>query len=309
MRLQSIKRFRLKYDLKFKFCEDYKFWIDALCCGLRINYIHIPFTAYRENTEQVSNKYAREMLSSSNRIKHYCQDILANSTNSDYIEPVISATSNQLTIIIPFLNEGNEIVNTVENIRNNWLDHVDILVVNDHSYDGIDYRSVLSPYNVYYFFNSSRMGVAASRDFAISKIKTPYFLLLDGHMRLYDKDNYSKIVSILSNCDRCILCAQSIPLVRDSSNELVLLDGYDKGYGAYIPLSKDALQPDVRWCDKEHDPTQDIEEIPTVLGAAYAASVRYWHYINGLTGLKGYGFDEAYISEKVWRERRKMLVA
>ena len=30
------------------------------------------------------------------------------------------------------------------------------------------------------------MGVAASRDYGINYCTTPYFLLLDGHMRFYD---------------------------------------------------------------------------------------------------------------------------
>ncbi|MCM1140319.1 MAG: hypothetical protein NC453_17260, partial [Muribaculum sp.] len=184
------------------------------------------------------------------------------------------------------------------------------LVVNDHSYDNVDYQSMLSPYDVYYYYNNIRMGVAASRDFAISKISTPFFLLLDGHMRLYDSNSLNTIISALSKDDRCILCAQSIPLIKNdfSSNNLTLLKGYDKGFGAYLPLSKGCLLPDIRWCDKEHNSRETIEEIPTILGAGYAASVRYWNRLKGLIGLKGYGFDEAYISEKVWREGGRCLL-
>lgn len=309
MRTQSIMHSGILYDHKYRFCEDYKFWVDVLSRGLRIAYLNIKFTVYRKSPEQVSARYSQEMKISSYKVKQYCQDILANSVNVNYSEPIINPTSNQLTVIIPFLNEGEELVNTVRSIRNNWERNVEILVVNDHSYDGIDYQRLLSPYDIYYFYNRSRMGVAASRDYAISKIKTPYFLLLDGHMRLYDNYNYETICSLLSKNDRCVLCAQSIPLVNDSeSNELVLLGDYDKGYGAYIPLSKGTLLPDIRWCDKEHIVAKSLEEIPTILGAGYSASVKYWNYLKGLKGLKGYGFDEVYISEKVQREGGKCLL-
>lgn len=42
-----------------------------------------------------------------------------------------------------------------------------------------------------------------------SMCKTPYFLLLDGHMRFYKKYWNREIINILENDDRVLLCCQS----------------------------------------------------------------------------------------------------
>jgi glycosyltransferase involved in cell wall biosynthesis len=46
---------------------------------------------------------------------------------------------NQLTVIIPFLNEGREVGNTLQSIRETAGEQVDVLLVNDASYDDFDY--------------------------------------------------------------------------------------------------------------------------------------------------------------------------
>ena len=43
---------------------------------------------------------------------------------------------NKLTVIIPFLNEGEELGNTLRSIREHADGEVDILVINDASTDG-----------------------------------------------------------------------------------------------------------------------------------------------------------------------------
>lgn len=82
-----------------------------------------------------------------------------------------------LTVIIPFLNEGNEVVETVKSLRFYVSNKIDIIVINDFSTDELDYQSMLSPYDVYYVLNKKRLGVAASRDLGVNLCATPYFLL------------------------------------------------------------------------------------------------------------------------------------
>lgn len=91
-----------------------------------------------------------------------------------------------LTVIIPFLNEGEEVVMTIKSVRETAGDLVDVITINDCSTDGFPYRERLQPYSVTYLENEVRMGVAASRDYGINYCAAPYFLLLDGHMRFYD---------------------------------------------------------------------------------------------------------------------------
>ena len=43
---------------------------------------------------------------------------------------------NELTLIIPFLNEGEEVYNTVKNLRENSIYDFNIILINDASSDG-----------------------------------------------------------------------------------------------------------------------------------------------------------------------------
>lgn len=307
MRREKISKAALRYDRAYPFAEDYKFWIDALMAGLSIYNSPLKIIYYRESPYQVSNRFAADMNEQAQIISEYCQDFLSTSSNRNYTPPNIQDTTNLLTIIIPFLNEGQELINTVENLRNVCRDRVDIMVINDHSYDSFDYIDKLKNLGVIYLYNIKRQGVAKCRDMGISLMKTPYFLLLDGHMRIYSYENIKTLEILLSQNDRCILCGQSVPL-DSKGGKLVLRDRYSKGYGAFNPLRKGRLLPDVEWCQTEHNTSSTIEEVPTVLGAAYAGSKRYWTHIRGLNGLKSYGFDESYISFKVWLEGGKCLL-
>jgi hypothetical protein len=55
-------------------------------------------------------------------------------------------------------------------------------------------------------------------------------------------------------------------------------------------------------------PGDGLQEIPCVLGACYSMSKRYWDYIKGLSMLRYYGADEAYLSLKVWLEGGRCLL-
>lgn len=204
----------------------------------------------------------------------------------------------KLTIIIPFLNEKEEVGNTLESIRNYADDGVDILLINDGSDDGYRYKEEAGKYNARYIENPQRLGVAASRDLGVELCTTPYFLFLDAHMRFYDSLWVEMIPRELEENDRVLLCCQTLTLFKKDGK--VEMGKETRSMGAQIDFRDDFLN--ISWKYKELLPQASIEPIPCVLGAAYAASRRYWLYLKGLTGLKNYGSDEAYISLKVWLE-------
>lgn len=82
---------------------------------------------------------------------------------------------NKLTVIIPFLNEGEELENTLRSIREHADGEVDILVINDASTDGWDYGSVARKFRAEYVVNERRMGVAASRDLGVERCRSSLF--------------------------------------------------------------------------------------------------------------------------------------
>lgn len=210
----------------------------------------------------------------------------------------------QLTVIIPFLNEKEEVRNTVKSIRehsNN--DEIIIILINDASNDGFDYEEISKEYKTEYVVNSVRLGVAASRDLGIKLCQTPYFLLLDAHMRFYDTLWLYRILEELNKDSKLLLCCQTQGLTF-IDNELIIIKGRSISYGANIDLYQSNNLFECRWLFKEDEKNLHLQaiDIPCVLGAAYACSKKYWTYLRGLTGLKYFGNDEAYISMKVWLE-------
>ena len=191
---------------------------------------------------------------------------------------------------------------SVKSIRQHVGFLVDIIVINDFSTDEIDYQESLKPYNVYYVLNSQRQGVAASRDRGVRLCKTPFFLLLDAHMRVYNDCWLSDMVALLEQNDRQLLCAQTRQLWRNEDNEVVELNDVAPVYGAYATFPKEALAPNIEWNYVQKDSEAETQDVPCVLGAGYASSKRYWEYLRGLSGLEQFGCDEDYISLKVWYE-------
>jgi glycosyltransferase involved in cell wall biosynthesis len=205
---------------------------------------------------------------------------------------------NKLTAIIPFLNEGLEIERTLASIRETAGDRVDIIVINDNSQDNTDYETTAKKYNAFYHYNTARQGVAQSRNIGVELCETPYFILFDGHMRFYHNDWWNVSVKALEDNDRAVYCLRCFPL--DEKFQLM----ENTSMGASINFSETdgygILDPAWRYGNNGID--KPVFKIPCVLGACYAMSKRYWTYLKGLTGLKTYGCDEAYLSLKTWLE-------
>ena len=205
---------------------------------------------------------------------------------------------NQLTAIIPFLNEGAEIERTVASIRETAGKEVNIILINDCSEDDTNYEAVAGKYGAKYFYNATRQGVARSRDIGVELCETPYFILFDGHMRFYHNNWWNEVVEALSNNDRAVYCLRCHAL--DEQFQMI----EKKSFGAHINMERTTdysiLEPTWNYCDVE--PTEAFVPIPCVLGACYALSKRYWQYLKGLTGLRTYGSDEPYLSLKTWLE-------
>lgn len=212
----------------------------------------------------------------------------------------------QLTIIIPFLNEGEEIGNTLSSIKDTTVCAPTILLINDASTDGYDYRSIANKHNCEYIQHEERLGVAESRNEGVRMCKTPYFLLLDGHMRFYEKGWDKKLLVLLQENPRTILCGQTRKLLRNENGEVV--QGEHKTcYGAYIDMGEVSIFK-AAWNYVDPMPFTPLSEVPCILGAAYTCSKEYWVYLHGLEGLRYYGLDEELLSLKVWCEGGRCLL-
>lgn len=205
----------------------------------------------------------------------------------------------KLTIIIPFLNEGEEVARTVKSIREHSnQEEIIILLINDASTDGFNYSQIAQRYNTQYIENTQRMGVAGSREIGIEHSWTPYFMLLDAHMRFYDNRWTNRIIEELEKDPKNLLCCQTKAL-NSINGEIVEITKRAISYGAHINFYTGRRLFECFWnFDKRQEsPTM---KIPCVLGATYCCSKEYWQYLKGLKGLMVYGNDEAYISIKVY---------
>ncbi len=305
MRRASIEAHGLRYEREFIYAEDYRLWVMALEAGLRLVNLDRPLIKYKVSPAQVSAVHKVAQDEAGRRVK---EEIVRWQTRGEARWALQSPlrlpdTPNLLTVIIPFLNEGEEVVATVRGVRDTVGDRVDILVINDASYDGFPYGEQLASYGVHYVLNRMRRGVAASRDLGVRLCRTPYFLLLDAHMRFYDSTWADRVVEALQANDRQLLCCQTRFLYHHpETGELGVLEYSPTTYGAYCPFGRKEVWPDIEWNLREMRPGEPCEDIAAVLGAGYAASRRYWARLRGLAGLRSYGSDEAYLSFKVWLE-------
>ena len=309
-RRESLLKSGVRYEREYIYAEDYRFWAQLLKSGAQIVCTDKTLVKYRCGNTRVSVVYSDEMWEVTRRIQSELTDWITEERGAAHTPPAIVPSGRRLSVIIPFLNEEEEVVETVKSVRRTAGDRVDIIVINDQSTDDYPYESELAAYGVYYFYNRKRKGVAASRDFGIDQCKTPYFLLLDAHMRLYDAAWPDRLAAILDGNDRCLLCCQGRYLQKKDG---VVSDkpGIGVQYGAYLPFVKGGDFLGVNWSVTEITegaPPPGLCEISAVLGAGYAGSCRYWKYLHGLEGLKFYGKDETFISLKVWLEGGKCLL-
>lgn len=204
-----------------------------------------------------------------------------------------------ITIIIPFLNEGDEVYNTVKSIRDTAGYDVPVFLINDASTDGYDYEAVASELECTYIKNETNKGVAFSRDMAIGMITTPYFLLLDAHMRFFKNDWYMLFLNELQKEPHTLFCCQTKAIGKKEDGSIYVIERATT-YGTYIDFSGHKIE--AIWNVVDPYPEYDSVPIPCVMGAGYATNKTYWEYLKGLSGLRSYGRDEQLISMKVWME-------
>ena len=109
IRTSALIKYGYRYEADFIYAEDYRLWTRLIIAGAAIAKCETPCIAYRLSSHQVSSVHHKEQLRLSSIISDECENIAASNSNKDYSEPEISQSSNKLTIIIPFLNEGVEV--------------------------------------------------------------------------------------------------------------------------------------------------------------------------------------------------------
>jgi glycosyltransferase involved in cell wall biosynthesis len=284
IRRESLKKLPELYRKKYPYAEDYDLWMRMIEAGMTLYNIPHIVLRYRMSDRQITSLHREEQEQSGARIrKRYTPS---------------------LTVIIPFLNEGIEMERTVQSIRNTAAFPLEIILINDASGDGYDYRTVAERYGCRYIEHETRKGVAASRDEGVALCNTAHFLLLDAHMEFYKRGWDMELSRALQENPEAILCCQTKILHETREN---VRENASRTFGAYLSLSsKDMLK--CTWNMTDHSPDTPIIEIPVILGGAYAAGKAYWQQLHGLQGLIRYGMDEEMISLKCWIQGGRCLL-
>lgn len=304
MRNDRIRSQSIFYRYKYIFAEDYAFWAEALCKGLVLANIGDIVLNYRVSPTQVSATKRETQHEHSIMVRKALAKSLFDFTESYLSTTHIKEDNNAfLTAIIPFYNEGVELIKTLSSIRRTAGCKIKIIIVDDKSDDDFDYKQMTSEYNVTYISNPIRLGPAMSKEKGVQCCTTPYFILLDAHMRFYEMGWVESIISELSDNPNQILCCQTKTL-RNVDGKVKEIKAVTT-YGAYIYLGTKNYTPMAIWNTNPYIRSLQTGHIPCVLGATYASSKKYWNKLNGFRGLICYGCEEPLISLKAWLEGGK----
>lgn len=291
----------LSYRSEGIYAEDYNLWLDALLGGLRIRNLDKIVVHYRFNPEQISCKYKEIQAAHAMALKDKYGRLWAEKEQAVALEEVEIPLSNlPLTVVIPFYNEREEVGNTLESIRQTVGDEVEVILVDDCSDDGWDYVACARQYGAHYIRNSIRIGAAAAKEKGIRSARSPYFLLLDAHMRFYISGWHRILLRLLQENDHRLLCCQTRVLQKEEGR---IKDTTDiRTFGAYLSFHGGETIPSVSWLCREKALHLTDNRIPCILGAGYAGSKTYWDKLKGFQGLVHYGCEELYVSLKAWLE-------
>jgi len=196
-----------------------------------------------------------------------------------------------LTVIIPFKNEGQEVYNTTKSILEKAGQAVSLILINDASDDGFDYKAIANLFDAKYVEHTYSFGVAASREHGISLCETDFFVFFDAHMRAFTQNWATILLKYLQKEERTIFCCATIAITKKNANVISNI----KGYGVTIDLTNLLYT----WNNLDYAYNEDVLNVPCIMGASYASNITYWKKLRGLKGLQCYGYDEQFISLKV----------
>lgn len=210
-----------------------------------------------------------------------------------------------ITIIMPFLNEGNEPERTIESIYSTTTEEdkkrFEIIAIEDGSIQFLKSNIEKFP-NVKILKNKTRIGVDGSRQLGMEQATTPYILVIDSHMRFKNDNWLEKAIDCASREPKTLWCTTCLCL---GYGNMEISRSVDKYYGASILLlnneiidgrpATEILEP--KWINKQ---TDGEYEIPCILGANYIFNKEWFNYIHGLKGLQMWGTSEPFLSLKSW---------
>ena len=194
----------------------------------------------------------------------------------------------KLTIVIPSYNEYLKTAKTIYNIFETCSNkgNIEVIVVDDASKE--NYKDLSYNSKIKYIKNDNNLGVSQSRDIGIKKSSNNRILTIDAHVKFYKKGWDKDIVEQIDNNKKSLLCF-ACQNIKDNKTY------YAGGFHFIHPSNMDLiLSPYLSNTCK----FGDIEDVPCVIGGAYAFDANWHKYLNGMTGMIGNGVGETFLSIK-----------
>ena len=210
-------------------------------------------------------------------------------------------SSPDLTVVIVFLNERDQLDRTVASVRETAGGQVDLLLVDDASDDGYDYQAIARRYDCRYVVNQERLGASRARDLGVELARTDHVLSLDAHVRPFTREWSRVIRDALDDDPRAVYCVGVPPIDVDGRRT-----DQPVGRGAFVQLGDEDGRPETPggvlsavW-NVTRRTSGPIEAVPCVLGGAYAYRREFYRHLWGLGGHWLWGREEPYLSMKAW---------
>jgi glycosyltransferase involved in cell wall biosynthesis len=185
----------------------------------------------------------------------------------------------ELTVVIPFLNEREQVDLTLRSIRETVEGGVDVILVNDGSEPDYDYQAVADRWGARLIVHPVRLGVDLARQTGVTEAVTQFVFAVDAHIEFYTHDWHRRLVQTLTEHPKAIVA----PAVQGLRQDRTPVRGYEL-WGAIPTLS--ALEPDrflnlkaFRWGSRKDYQTG----APTIGG--FGARRDWWLDLHAADGL------------------------
>lgn len=215
----------------------------------------------------------------------------------------------ELSIIIPYHNEGQEFITTTVNSIKETIDvnNYEIIIVDDFSDTPLkfDSETVLR--------HDKNMGVGAAFDTGVKQAQSDNLFLMGSDIRFAKNGWASKTITEIKNNPKALTCTSCVALSAEKPegmdfekrrkinvlNGATILMFHDQKSN---PSKNSAFRGiiEAKWLPHFKNKDIDSFEIPCILGAAYGVSKAWYDYIDGWALHRKWGTLEPYISLKSW---------
>lgn len=213
----------------------------------------------------------------------------------------------ELSVIIPYHNEGREfILETINSVKDTIdVSDYEIIVVDDCSDEPLEEIE-----NIRIFRHNINKGVGAAFDTGALMANSKNLFIMGSDIRFLKNKWASQMIKEINEHPKSFTCTSCVAISKQNMNieERRLVNVVN---GATILMFHDKKSDpnksenfksiiEARWLPRLKNRDIDSVEIPCILGAAYGVSKSWYNYVDGWAGHKTWGSLEPYISLKTW---------